>query len=224
MDRDDVTEAILSVESNTSEKNPSAISRGSSLDVDDNGLITLAGGKITDYRKMAEGAMREIINLLAENFDRKYVLVNSKTYPVSGGELNPANVDSELETFAQLGVKRGLEVADARYIANVFGSNAPRVFNLVADVEAAEGLSLRDTLVLHYTLREEMVLTLVDYFLRRTNHLLFMRETMDELIQPVADEMAKFLGWSQEEKETQLAELDRVLAESDLRDLKAATK
>ena len=73
-------------------------------------------------------------------------------------------------------------------------------------------------------MREEMVLTLVDYFLRRTNHLLFMRETMDELIQPVADEMAKFLGWSQEEKETQLAELDRVLAESDLRDLKAATK
>ena len=224
VDRDDVTEAILSVESNTSEKNPSAISRGSSLDVDDNGLITLAGGKITDYRKMAEGAMREIINLLAENFERKYVLVNSKTYPVSGGELNPANVDSELETFAQLGVKRGLEVADARYIANVFGSNAPRVFNLVADVEAAEGLSLRDTLVLHYTMREEMVLTLVDYFLRRTNHLLFMRETMDELIQPVADEMAKFLGWSQEEKEIQLAKLDRVLAESDLRDLKAATK
>ena len=224
VDRDDVTEAILSIESNTSEKNPSTISRGSSLDIDENGLITLAGGKITDYRKMAEGAMREIIDLLAENYERKYVLVNSKTYPVSGGELNPANVDSELETFAQLGVKRGLEVADARYIANVFGSNAPRVFNLVADLEAAEGLSLRDTLMLHYTMREEMVLTPVDYFLRRTNHLLFMRESLDALIQPVANEMEKFLGWSEEEKEAHLAELDRVLAESDLRDLKTATK
>ena len=224
VDREDVTEAILSVESNTSEKNPSTISRGSSLDIDENGLITLAGGKITDYRKMAEGAMREIINLLAENHDRKYVLVNSKTYPVSGGELNPANVDSELETFAQLGMKRGLDLADARYIANIFGSNAPRIFNLVGDVEAAEGLSLRDTLVLHYTMREEMVLTPVDYFLRRTNYLLFMRETLDDLIQPVANEMEKFLGWSAEEKEAHLAELDRVLAESDLRDLKAATK
>ncbi len=220
--RDDVTESILAIESNTSEKNPSSISRGSSLDIDDNGLVTLAGGKITDYRKMAEGAMRKIIEILAEQHSRHYRLINSKTYPVSGGELNPANVESELETFAQLGVKRGLDIADARYIANVFGSNAPRVFNLANELEAVEGLTLRDTLVLHYAMREEMVLTPVDYFLRRTNHLLFMRETMDDLIQPIANEMAKYLGWSEEEQAAHLAELDRVLAESDLRELKAA--
>ena len=219
--RDDVTESILAIESNTSEKNPSSISRGSSLDIDDNGLVTLAGGKITDYRKMAEGAMRKIIDILAEQHSRHYRLINSKTYPVSGGELNPANVESELETFAQLGVKRGLDIADARYIANVFGSNAPRVFNLANELEAVEGLTLRDTLVLHYAMREEMVLTPVDYFLRRTNHLLFMRETMDQLIQPIANEMAKYLGWSEEEQAAHLAELDRVLAESDLRELKA---
>lgn len=220
--RDDVTESILAIESNTSEKNPSSISRGSSLDIDDNGLVTLAGGKITDYRKMAEGAMRKIIEILAEQHSRHYRLINSKTYPVSGGELNPANVESELETFAQLGVKRGLDIADARYIANVFGSNAPRVFNLANELEAVEGLTLRDTLVLHYAMREEMVLTPVDYFLRRTNHLLFMRETMDDLIQPIANEMAKYLGWSEEEQVAHLAELDLVLAESDLRELKAA--
>ena len=219
--RDDVTESILAIESNTSEKNPSSISRGSSLDIDDNGLVTLAGGKITDYRKMAEGAMRKIIEILAEQHSRHYRLINSKTYPVSGGELNPANVESELETFAQLGVKRGLDIADARYIANVFGSNAPRVFNLANELEAVGGLTLRDTLVLHYAIREERVLTPVDYFLRRTNHLLFMRETMDDLIQPIANEMAKYLGWSEEDKAEHLAELDRVLAESDLRELKA---
>ena len=70
-------------------------------------------------------------------------------------------------------------------------------------------------------MREEMVLTPVDYFLRRTKHLLFMRETMDDLIQPIANEMAKYLGWSEEDKAEHLAELDRVLAESDLRELKA---
>lgn len=220
--RDDVTEAIVSIESNSSEKSPSTISRGSALDIDANGLVTLAGGKITDYRKMAEGAMQAIIEILAENYGRRYTLVNSKTYPVSGGELNPSNVESELETIASLGVKRGLELTDARYIANVFGSNAPRVYNLAKDLEAAEGLSLRETLVLHYTMREEMVLTPVDYFLRRTNHLLFMRETLDELIAPISNEMAKFLGWTDEEKAAHLADLDKVLAESDLRAMKEA--
>ena len=44
---------------------------------------------------------------------------------------------------------------------------------------------------------------------------------MDQLIQPIANEMAKYLGWSEEEQAAHLAELDRVLAESDLRELKA---
>lgn len=70
--------------------------------------LTLAGGKITDYRKMAEGAMERVVDILKAEFDRSFKLINSKTYPVSGGELNPANVDSEIEAFAQLGVSRGL--------------------------------------------------------------------------------------------------------------------
>ena len=51
---------------------PSAVSRGSSLDRDDNGLLTLAGGKITDYRKMAEGAMERVVDILKAEFDRSF--------------------------------------------------------------------------------------------------------------------------------------------------------
>ena len=87
--REDVEVAVSKLESSTSEKHldPSAVSRGSSLDRDDNGLLTLAGGKITDYRKMAEGAMERVVEILKAEFDRSFKLINSKTYPVSGGEL-----------------------------------------------------------------------------------------------------------------------------------------
>ncbi|MGZ7153871.1 alpha-glycerophosphate oxidase, partial [Streptococcus pyogenes] len=83
---------------------PSAVSRGSNLERDENGLITLAGGKITDYRKMAEGAMQLILSILKEEFGRNFKLINSKTYPVSGGELNSSNIDQEIEAYSQLGV------------------------------------------------------------------------------------------------------------------------
>ena len=63
------------------------MSRGSSFDRDENGLFTLAGGKITDYRKMAEGALTGIIQILKEEFSKSFKLINSKTYPVSGGEI-----------------------------------------------------------------------------------------------------------------------------------------
>lgn len=220
--REAVEKAIKQVETSTSEKelDPSAVSRGSSFERDENGLFTLAGGKITDYRKMAEGALKVIIQVLKEDFGKSFKLINSTTYPVSGGEINPANVDSELEAYAQLGTLSGLSMDDARYLANLYGSNAPKVFALTRQLKAAEGLSLAETLSLHYAMDYEMALKPTDYFLRRTNHLLFMRDSLDALIVPVIEEMAKHFDWSTDEKVKQEEELRRVIAENDLSALK----
>lgn len=220
--REAVEKAIKQVETSTSEKelDPSAVSRGSSFERDENGLFTLAGGKITDYRKMAEGALKVIIQVLKEDFGKSFKLINSTTYPVSGGEINPANVDSELEAYAQLGTLSGLSMDDARYLANLYGSNAPKVFALTRQSKAAEGLSLAETLSLHYAMDYEMALKPTDYFLRRTNHLLFMRDSLDALIVPVIEEMAKHFDWSTDEKVKQEEELRRVIAENDLSALK----
>lgn len=220
--REDVESAVSKLESSTSEKylDPSAVSRGSSLDRDDNGLLTLAGGKITDYRKMAEGAMERVVDILKAEFDRSFKLINSKTYPVSGGELNPANVDSEIEAFAQLGVSRGLDSKEAHYLANLYGSNAPKVFALAHSLEQAPGLSLADTLSLHYAMRNELALSPVDFLLRRTNHMLFMRDSLDSIVEPVLDEMGRFYDWTEEEKATYRADVEAALANNDLAELK----
>ncbi|RRA78562.1 glycerol-3-phosphate dehydrogenase/oxidase, partial [Streptococcus agalactiae] len=220
--REDVEKAISHVESSTSEKelDPSAVSRGSSFERDDNGLLTLAGGKITDYRKMAEGAMETIINILDKEYNRKFKLINSKTYPVSGGEINPSNVDSEIEAYAQLGTLSGLSIEDARYIANLYGSNAPKLFALTRQITEAEGLSLVETLSLHYAMDYEMALSPTDFFLRRTNHMLFMRDNLDSLIQPVIDEMAKHYQWSDQDKTFYEEELHETLKDNDLAALK----
>ncbi|HFH9551344.1 TPA: type 1 glycerol-3-phosphate oxidase [Streptococcus pyogenes] len=220
--REAVEKAIKQVETSTSEKelDPSAVSRGSSFDRDENGLFTLAGGKITDYRKMAEGALTGIIQTLKEEFGKSFKLINSKTYPVSGGEINPANVDSEIEAYAQLGTLSGLSMDDARYLANLYGSNAPKVFALTRQLTAAEGLSLAETLSLHYAMDYEMALKPTDYFLRRTNHLLFMRDSLDALIDPVINEMAKHFEWSDQERVEQEDDLRRVIADNDLSALK----
>lgn len=220
--REAVEKAIKQVETSTSEKelDPSAVSRGSSFDRDENGLFTLAGGKITDYRKMAEGALKVIIQVLKEDFGKSFKLINSTTYPVSGGEINPANVDSEIEAYAQLGTLSGLSMDDARYLANLYGSNAPKVFALTRQLTAAEGLSLAETLSLHYAMDYEMALKPTDYFLRRTNHLLFMRDSLDALIDPVINEMAKHFEWSDQERVAQEDDLRRVIADNDLSALK----
>lgn len=220
--RDDVEHDLTHLEGSVSEKtlDPSAVSRGSALDRDDNGLLTLAGGKITDFRKMAEGAIERVASILKEEHGRRFKLVNSKTYPVSGGELNPANVAEEIEHLAQLGVQKGLVYDDAFYLANLYGSNAPKVFALNHKVEAVSNLNKRDLISLHYAMREEMALTPVDFLLRRTNYMLFMREQLDAIVEDVLLEMAAYYEWSQEELATQRQHLEATLVQNDLAYLK----
>ena len=220
--RDDVEHDLTHLEGSVSEKtlDPSAVSRGSSLDRDDNGLLTLAGGKITDFRKMAEGAMEKVAAILKEEHGRSFKLINSKTYPVSGGELNPANVAEEIEHLAQLGVKKGLAYEDALYLANLYGSNAPKVYALNHKIEAVSGLNQRDLLSLHYAMKEEMTLTPVDYLLRRTNYMLFMREQVDTVLPDILLEMAAYYQWTDEEAARQKDQLEQALAKNDLAYLK----
>lgn len=220
--REDVEAAVKSLEGSLSEKtlDPSAVSRGSSLERDANGLVTLAGGKITDYRKMAQGAMELVCDILAKEYGRSFTLINSKTYPVSGGELNSANVDKELEAYSQLGILKGLSPEEARYLANLYGSNAPSVYALAETVTQAEGLSLADTLSLHYAMAYEMALTPVDFFLRRTNYMLFMREKMTALVSPVVKEMAAYYQWSDTERQQMAERLQETIDENDLVHLK----
>ena len=66
-DKREIEEVLNHLEDSLVENkvNPSAVSRGSSLERSADGLLTLAGGKLTDYRKMAEGAMKMIQTILA---------------------------------------------------------------------------------------------------------------------------------------------------------------
>ncbi|WP_412459292.1 type 1 glycerol-3-phosphate oxidase [Aerococcus urinaehominis] len=221
--RDQVEKVVANLEGSLSEQqlNPSEVSRGSSLEVDENGLITLAGGKITDYRKMAAGALAKIIEILKADFDRSFKAINSKTYPVSGGELNPANIEKEFAAYAQLGMSRGLNQEDAYEIASLYGSNAPKVFQLAGEIEEQVGLSLKENLMLNYAIAYEMVLNPVDYFLRRTNYLLFKRDEIDHLIEPVLAVMAKQFNWSRADQAEQEERLQAVIDKNDLVALKA---
>ncbi|MDO1604684.1 type 1 glycerol-3-phosphate oxidase [Lactobacillus sp. YT155] len=222
--RSDVEKSISDLQTAHAEADlkPSQVSRGSQLDVGDDGLITLSGGKITDYRKMAAGALALIRKTLKEKFNLNVKEIDSKKLQVSGGHFDPTNVEDTMKFYTKIGIDKGLSTEDAEYLANRYGSNTGRVISYVTEIggQAAPGLSLAETISLHYALNEEMVLNPVDYLLRRTNHILFHSDTLDAIKEPVVDEMAKVLGWSADEKKNQLDKLNQVIAESRLEHLK----
>ena len=197
--------------------NPSAVSRGSDLTIADDGLLILSGGKLTDYRLMATGAMKKIISLLS---DSKFELVDSEKYPVSGGEIDAQNVDEELEKIAKKGEAQGLNAEDAKYIAELYGSNAEKVFALKEQGSFA-GLSLAESMCLRYSMEAEMTLTPVDYLLRRTNYMLFISHRLMEIKDAVVDAMADNFEWDSATKEAYQSELEQQIKETQLTDLKS---
>lgn len=179
---------------------PSEVSRGSDLSISNSGLLTLAGGKITDYRKMALGAMEMILERLAEK-GIEYELIESKTYPVSGGWFNPYDIEAELERFASLARDKGFTEAEAKDLANLYGSNTPKVLTYIEEAkEYAEkyDYSLFIATSLLYSLENEMTYTLNDYFTRRTTISLFRSDQVDGLIEPVASTIQDVLELSDE--------------------------
>ena len=213
--RADVEKAISQLRTAHAEEsvNPSQVSRGSDLKVAENGLITLSGGKITDYRKMAAGALELIRDILKKDFNETVREIDSKKLQVSGGHFDPNNVDDTLKFYAKVAMNKGIDEEDAIDLANRFGSNVSRVVSY-ADQGAAEGLNLKETISLRYSVNEEMTLTPVDYLLRRTNFILFHNDQLAAIKQPVVDEMARLLNWDDAEKARQTELLDLAIAEA----------
>jgi glycerol-3-phosphate dehydrogenase len=193
-------------------KGPSEISRKDEIWESESGLITIAGGKLTGYRKMAE----TIVDLLAGKFEseegRKLKPSQTKHMPISGGDFGGSEKFAAfVESAADHGVKVGLSKEEAKNLAAFYGSNAGTVFDLVSQgKEDAEkyNLPIVTFAKLVYGIEHELVATLVDFYFRRTGDLLFDIKKVHETKEPVSYYMAALFNWSEAEKERFEAELD----------------
>ena len=66
-----------------------------------------------------------------------------------------------------------------------------------------------------------MTLTPVDYLLRRTYHILFKSDTLNEVKTGVVNHMADYYGWDKVQREEYETELRNEIEESRLEDLKS---
>lgn len=220
--RREVEQAISQLQTADAEKtlSPSQVSRGSALEVAKNGLVTLAGGKITDYRKMAAGALDLLRELFAQKFAIQVAEIDSKKIQVSGGHFDPTKVTETLAKYQQQAQALGIEAKEAFDLAQRYGSNTPKVLAYATKVKAAPGLTLADTLSLHYAVEEEATYTLVDFLLRRTNYLLFHSDQLLPKKEAFVNAMAELLEWTPTQLEQYRQQLDEQIAQTTLADLK----
>ncbi|WP_088104405.1 glycerol-3-phosphate dehydrogenase/oxidase [Halalkalibacter urbisdiaboli] len=193
-------------------KDPSEISRKDEIWTSESGLMTIAGGKLTGYRKMAE----LVVNQLAEQFKQEQQTLFSpcitKTLPISGGDVGgSAQFASYMKEKIEKGVKLGLTEEESTMLARRYGSNIEQVFEYTQHYNQDAELPLALFLQLAYAVNEEMTVTPVDFFIRRTSALFFNIDWVQQWKQQVIDWLARQLQWSDDEKEKLTQELEKHL-------------
>lgn len=194
-------------------KSPSAVSRKDEIFQYPSGLITIAGGKLTGYRKMAERIVDLIAARSKKETGRQVKPCVTATLKISGGNFESEEAfKSFVRDTIAAGEKLGLTIREAMTIANRYGSNAWKVLDLVSDVKARQkhgDLSFFVAGLVLYSIEAESVHTLSDFFIRRTGALYFDIEWVHHWREKVAQYMGHRLSWPEEKKQYYMKELEQ---------------
>jgi glycerol-3-phosphate dehydrogenase len=182
-------------------KAPSEISRRDEVLVDEaTGLISIAGGKLTAYRTMAE----RVVDLVCERLGRQGL-------PCRSGELPLPSARGPLPAHADLAeALPGLSDRDAERLIRLYGVDARDVVHRAATFESGTALVRAQV---ERAIEHEMALTLEDILERRTRLLLFDPQQGLAVAEEAAAIAAQRLGWNRERTATELTAYRR-LAES----------
>lgn len=192
-------------------KGPSEISRKDEIWESENGLISIAGGKLTGYRKMAEVITDRVLKSLEKTGGKKFSKSITKGLPLSGGDFGGSkNFPRFVHSTALQSQQFGLTPDEGRMFAQFFGTNAGKVFEHYSKraLETQDD-GLPDVLaaVVSYAVENEMALTPSDFFIRRTGDLYFHINDVIAYKEQVLNYMAKLLNYTEEQKEQYRKEL-----------------
>lgn len=194
-------------------KDPSEISRKDEIFQSDSGLISIAGGKLTGYRKMAETVVDRVAMQLQEQGLGDYPASKTKHMPISGGAVGGSEKYPQfLNHKIKEGQQVGLSEKEAAVLIRRYGSNIDKLYakvDLYRQVAEEYSLPLSLLLSLEYAIEYEMAVKPVDFFIRRTGALFFDMASVQQWKDIVIKYMALKLNWSEEVKLTYAADLEQ---------------
>jgi glycerol-3-phosphate dehydrogenase len=173
------------------------------------GYVSVVGGKITAYRDIAQ----EATDLVCQKLAHLTPTITNKR-PLPGG-----NIDQPLEHFISheqaTGVKLGLSEAQVQHLVNTYGSRVAAIFDIIkSDAQWTTQLHPAYPEIkaqIKLAVVSENCLTLSDFMMRRTD-LYFSPDQGRQAIEPVLEVLSALLGWSEAERQRQVARYEQELA------------
>jgi glycerol-3-phosphate dehydrogenase len=191
------------------EKSESAVSRKHEIIESDNGLTSMAGGKLTTYRLMAEELMKKIIEngdidlSFEEELTKKKFLIS---YDRSKWENNKSKFDLDEDILEHLYHEYGRGIDEIFEIINKQSELEKRLvehrFFILAEIK--------------YIIEHEFAPRLVDVLYRRTEvWMLIHPKYQPEVAKKTAEILKEYYGWSEEKTRKEINDYLNVIYKND---------
>lgn len=173
-------------------KSASELSRKDEIFESATGLISIAGGKLTGYRKMAERVVDLVIEKYFEEKDLKPC--HTEKIHLPGALKDHIACKAFVRTLIE---SEKLDEVTARYLVENYGLQVLDIFKLrKPDTDDRLQLLLAE---LEFCLQHEMVISLEDFLMRRTGLLFFDIKIVGQYSETILHAMKQYFGWNDEQ-------------------------
>ncbi|MGB0891598.1 MAG: glycerol-3-phosphate dehydrogenase/oxidase [Flavobacteriaceae bacterium] len=190
-------------------KSASELSRKDEIFVSDTELISIAGGKLTGYRKMAERIVDLVAKKYKRRFENEFDTIQTEEIILSGG---PFQNSKAVNIYSKLVYKNlksfGFTKKGAEYLVYNYGKQTDIIldkFNELSGDNYSENLLKAE---LWFTMNHEMVCTPTDFFMRRTGRLFFDAQSVFLYKNIVLNEFKSSFNWDENTANKHLQELE----------------
>ncbi|RBW59584.1 glycerol-3-phosphate dehydrogenase [Tenacibaculum sp. E3R01] len=194
-------------------KSASELSRKDEIFVSDTKLISIAGGKLTGYRKMAERIVDIVAKKMTRRFEKEFEPIQTEDLILSGGPfLNYKSVKIYTNQVYKRIKSFGLTEKDASYLVHNYGKQTDIILDKFDELSEENSEKQLLKAEIWFTIQHEMTCTPTDFFMRRTGRLFFDKPSVDNYKQFVLDEFIKHFEWNSKTSSNHLQELEDKMA------------
>jgi glycerol-3-phosphate dehydrogenase len=183
----------------------SDISRREEIYETADGLISISGGKLTTYRRMARSATDLAAARLREKYGIKSGGSRTEQITISGGAMKREELKRTAELLTEM-EKHSSQTIE--HLVFTYGSNYRYLIELLREDEKLSKPLVEGSPELYaeivYAVRQEMAMALSDALVRRTRLAVLAGESSVECAPVAAALMARELGWDEEETKRQI--------------------
>lgn len=187
-------------------KSAGEMSRKDEVFESDTGLISIAGGKLTGYRKMAERVVDLVCKKFYHEHKKEFPECFTDKIPLTGG---PFDNEEAVLSYQKEIEKKGADFKDANNFASYLVANYGRQTEAILAKAKSFTSDSQTALVraeLGHCLQNELTLTPLDFFLRRSGRLYFNIGSIPPVLDTVLEGFKNYFSWEKErvQKEKEL--------------------